>query len=87
MKEMKKRLLIERHPQLFQGGEVPLSYHYAELYTSIITDEEGKIIRSPYDKDYLNNMEVRDYNTNKYSPNKIFYKPISRNFNIKQNDK
>jgi hypothetical protein len=77
------RLLIERHPDILVNATVPLNYYFSELYTSIQLGDDGQVT-STFNDNIDNVIEVKAYKTKKHRIEKVFYKPITKNFNIKQ---
>lgn len=76
-----KRLLVERYPNILANAEVPLNYYFSELYTSIQLDDDGQVTTT-FNDNIDKTIEVDAYKTKKYRIEKVFFKPITKNFNI-----
>ena len=80
---MSKRLLINRYPEIKESKNIPVSYNYAQLFTSIVTDDDGNILNSEFKEDYFKFISVTAYQTPHYLPDVGCRKPISKIFTIK----
>jgi hypothetical protein len=75
------RSLMERHPDILANAKVPLNYYFAELYSYIQLDDEGQV-KTTFNDNVDKVIEVDAYKTKKYRIERVFYKPITKNFNI-----
>ncbi len=73
MNTIKEKLLVHNFPDLLKYGDLPITIHYTQKFTTLIEGQE--VVVEPLK---LKFHEVEDYHSNNVQPKGGHYKPISK---------